>query len=170
MVLWATACGGGNSQAAGTTAETETNSARVTPAAATEPEPSAATEDAAPCTTLVDKLCRDLVPETETCGLVRERVAELDALRCKGLLHYYSEVLDDLRQQEARNQPLPAAAIAKLTQDGIPSLGPSNAPVTLILFSDFQCPFCAGAAATTHDVVQRYGDQIGRASCRERVS
>lgn len=32
------------------------------------------------------------------------------------------------------------------TADDVPSIGDRNAPVTIILFSDFQCPFCARLA------------------------
>jgi protein-disulfide isomerase len=41
-----------------------------------------------------------------------------------------------------------------------PSLGKSDAPVTLVEFSDFQCPFCQGAVPTIKQVEKKYGDKV----------
>lgn len=41
-----------------------------------------------------------------------------------------------------------------------PVRGPADAPITIIAFSDFQCPFCAKGDATMRELEQRYGDQI----------
>ncbi|MFL5619063.1 MAG: thioredoxin domain-containing protein [Gemmatimonadaceae bacterium] len=41
-----------------------------------------------------------------------------------------------------------------------PSLGKSEAPITLVEFSDFQCPFCQSAAPTLKQVEQKFGDKV----------
>ena len=41
-----------------------------------------------------------------------------------------------------------------------PTLGKSEAPVTLVEFSDFQCPFCQSAAPTLKQVEQKFGDKV----------
>jgi protein-disulfide isomerase len=52
----------------------------------------------------------------------------------------------------------PRSAIALQPTD--PSLGNSNAVVTLVEFSDFQCPFCQRAAPTLKQLHEKYGDKI----------
>jgi protein-disulfide isomerase len=41
-----------------------------------------------------------------------------------------------------------------------PSIGSASAPVTLIEFSDFQCPFCQRVAPTLKQVKEKYGDKV----------
>ena len=41
-----------------------------------------------------------------------------------------------------------------------PSLGNAHAPVTLIEFSDFQCPFCQRVAPTLKRLRRTYGDKV----------
>ncbi len=41
-----------------------------------------------------------------------------------------------------------------------PAQGPANAPVTIVEFSDFQCPYCARLIPTLDQVKQQYGDKV----------
>ena len=43
---------------------------------------------------------------------------------------------------------------------GAPSLGPANAPITLIEFSDFQCPYCAAAVPEIKALLKAYPTQV----------
>ena len=43
---------------------------------------------------------------------------------------------------------------------GAPVRGNVNAPVTIVEFSDFQCPFCARARPTVNRVREVYGDKV----------
>ena len=40
------------------------------------------------------------------------------------------------------------------------ALGPREAPVTIVEFSDFQCPFCRSVVATLKQVAARYPDKV----------
>jgi protein-disulfide isomerase len=41
-----------------------------------------------------------------------------------------------------------------------PSRGPANAPVTIQVFSDFECPFCAAAAPVLHELEAEFGGSV----------
>jgi protein-disulfide isomerase len=45
---------------------------------------------------------------------------------------------------------------------GLPghSIGPADAPITIVEFSDFQCPYCARHAPVLAHVRKKYGDQV----------
>ncbi|MET0411264.1 MAG: thioredoxin domain-containing protein, partial [Polyangiaceae bacterium] len=112
------------------------------------------------CSDLVERLCTDLGPTTDTCKMVREQTPQFPKQRCEDLTGEYAQVLTELKQQEAQNQPLPAEVQAKIAAKGAPSFGPENAKVTLVEFSDFQCPFCSRAANVVHQVREKYGDRV----------
>jgi protein-disulfide isomerase len=44
--------------------------------------------------------------------------------------------------------------------DGSPVLGPDDALVTVVVFSDFQCPFCSRATATLEQIRATYGTDV----------
>jgi protein-disulfide isomerase len=41
-----------------------------------------------------------------------------------------------------------------------PAKGPATAPVTIVEFSDFECPFCARMIPTLDQVTAKYGDKV----------
>jgi protein-disulfide isomerase len=41
-----------------------------------------------------------------------------------------------------------------------PTRGPASAPVTVVMFSDFECPYCQRGHDTVAKVRERYGDQV----------
>ncbi|MGE3958817.1 MAG: thioredoxin domain-containing protein [Vicinamibacterales bacterium] len=48
----------------------------------------------------------------------------------------------------------------EVSAGGRPVRGPASAPIELIEFSDFQCPFCLRAHPTVEQVLKTYGDKI----------
>jgi protein-disulfide isomerase len=47
-----------------------------------------------------------------------------------------------------------------IATDGRPTKGSKDAPIQLVEFSDFQCPFCQRANPTVEQVLRTYGDKI----------
>jgi len=41
-----------------------------------------------------------------------------------------------------------------------PTLGPADAPVTMVAFTDYQCPFCVRAQDTVDEVLKRYAGKL----------
>ena len=44
--------------------------------------------------------------------------------------------------------------------EGSPAKGPAAAPIEIVEFSDFQCPYCLRVTPTVNQVLKAYGDQI----------
>jgi protein-disulfide isomerase len=49
---------------------------------------------------------------------------------------------------------------ANLNNEGAPSVGDANAPITLVEFSDFQCPYCRGFVSTLNRLKETHGKQV----------
>ncbi len=52
------------------------------------------------------------------------------------------------------------SAIPKLETTDDPFLGPENAPVIVVLFADFQCPFCKEFFSTYREVAVQYQNRV----------
>src|SRR3546814_15259021 len=103
------------------------------------------------------------------------------------LLNHPEVILESVQrlqaqQQQAEEERRRAAAGAVRPVNGEDHImGSSDAPVKVIEFSDFECPFCKGFHRTMGRVMEEYGQEVkvawvyrhfpknGRASCRERV-
>lgn len=48
----------------------------------------------------------------------------------------------------------------KAALDGRPVLGAENAPVTIVAFSDFTCPYCVQGAQTVRQLLQQYDKKV----------
>ena len=54
----------------------------------------------------------------------------------------------------------PVPPVQNISVDDDPSRGPANAPVTIVEFTDFQCPACAAMHPVIEEVLKTYGDKI----------
>ena len=70
--------------------------------------------------------------------------------------------LQSLRSQASVVVHLRAPPVfrVEVSVDGAPFRGPATAPVTIVEFSDFQCPFCMQVVPTLTQVLSRYGEKV----------
>lgn len=71
-------------------------------------------------------------------------------------------LLVSLRRQAHIRITLPdqAAPVLSVSSDDDPSIGPSDAPITIIEFSDFQCPYCKLSVPIIKEVLQQYRGKV----------
>lgn len=65
--------------------------------------------------------------------------------------------------QASRSTAVPESAIVRVDLGDLESsasLGPDDAPVTVVAFIDYQCPFCARAHATLQEIASAYGKDV----------
>lgn len=70
--------------------------------------------------------------------------------------------IESLRSQGkviVRLQPPPVIRV-EVSIQGAPVRGAADAPVTLVEFSDFECPFCKQAHPTLKQILERYPDKV----------
>jgi len=69
-------------------------------------------------------------------------------------------IREALIKYENTPPPLLDPQATKLSTDGDPVRGQANAKVTIVEFSDFQCPFCAEAAGQVKQLLAQYPNQV----------
>jgi protein-disulfide isomerase len=115
--------------------------------------------------------CRQVVgaqPISVMRPVAEEELKKAEALLAKGVRRgtgFHAQACD--ANLAAAPAPAPAAAAAapagkvavELRPDD-PAKGSPKAPVTLVVFSDFQCPYCARVEPALKQVETTYGDQV----------
>ncbi len=48
----------------------------------------------------------------------------------------------------------------EVASEGFPEKGPADAPVTIVEFSDFECPYCSRVLPTLRQVMENYSDTV----------
>ncbi len=114
-------------------------------------------------------------PGDEEVRAFYERVKNQRGVQGKTFEEIRGQIADYLRSQQAleHRQRLVARlrdeAKVAVTLDpprvevevaGNPTIGPDDAPVTIVEFTDFECPYCARAHGTVKKVLETYGDKV----------
>lgn len=105
---------------------------------------------------------KERLPEDATYEKVRPEIVEF--LQGQQKQKRARELFDELKKQANVNITLPRPPAPPVKRVDVaaqgPSKGPENAPVTIVEFSDFECPFCQRGASTLDKVVEKYGDKV----------
>ena len=96
------------------------------------------------------------MPQAEALGMVRTQL-----LRQKQAERFqvYIEELKSTYNLTI-TLPYPEVPRAEISADDDPFLGPDNAPVTIIQFAEFQCPYCSRGNQVMEEVRKAYGDKV----------
>lgn len=112
------------------------------------------------CDVLAAKLCAEIGERTETCQMIAVQTRQFPAERCSMMMEHFPEVLESVKAIEAQNAPLTPQVQSAIAAGDAPSFGPPDAKVTIVQFSDFQCPYCSKAAEVTRRVKQKYSAEV----------
>ncbi len=104
----------------------------------------------------VMKQYRSQLPKSEEDArkLVRQALKDRQKQRLEKALE--ARLLKDANLQIKLEEPRFPVKVAASD----PVRGPADAPVTIVEFSDFQCPFCARVQTTLHRIMEAYPAQV----------
>ncbi|HZA50995.1 MAG TPA: DsbA family protein, partial [Myxococcaceae bacterium] len=99
--------------------------------------------------------------------VIDEEIAKADKLLASGVKmeQLYDKLIAEAVAAPAPAQPSPGAPAAPPVVKDIqitssPVKGPKNAPVTIVAFSDFECPFCSRVVPTLKEVEKQYQGKV----------
>jgi protein-disulfide isomerase len=74
--------------------------------------------------------------------------------------HEVREAFIDQLKEKYHAEILLSEPRVEVATEGFPTRGPANAPVTMVEFSDFECPFCGRVVPTIEKIKKTYGDKV----------
>ncbi|MDX2169717.1 MAG: DsbA family protein [Deltaproteobacteria bacterium] len=83
----------------------------------------------------------------------------VEYLSRKGMGERQNAYIAELKKKYPTKIALKAPTVDVAIADA-PVKGPANAPITIIEFSDYECPFCKKVEPTVQQVLKQYGDKI----------
>jgi protein-disulfide isomerase len=93
----------------------------------------------------------EAVQDQVAAEITRRKQTELFGAYIEGLKASYNVKVD---------LPFPDLPRIPVSADDDPSIGPENAPVTIVQFAEYQCPYCGKAGESVDQVMEKYGDKV----------
>jgi protein-disulfide isomerase len=112
------------------------------------------------CEQVATRVCAEMGDESDSCQGIREDLPKIPPGHCAALLRDQDRLIAALHERQASTKPLSEEAWRSLLAGTPPGFGAADAQVVVVEFSDFECPYCAEAAATVHKLREHYGDRI----------
>jgi protein-disulfide isomerase len=96
---------------------------------------------------------------------IEEAAKDADAhVKGGNYAHYYDELMKTAKAEVSRAQqqgaPPEDNKVYKVDAGNAPSVGPRSAPVQIVMFSDFQCPFCSRVEPTVKEIEEKYAGKV----------
>jgi protein-disulfide isomerase len=109
----------------------------------------------------IEKFIKDRqIPKDQVNPEIRERIKQYLEVEAKKL------AVDNWIAEKTKKNPVevyihkPTRPVFDVSIKDAPFKGGPDAKVTLVEYSDFQCPFCSKAAATVTEIEKKYGNKI----------
>ena len=107
------------------------------------------------------------VSDSEVADIYAQRPDNLAAVPFEQAAPEIRHHLEERRRRRAIDEIVAAASVSvylrpprvEVAADG-PALGPEDAPVTIVEFSDFQCPYCRRAGPIVQRIAEKYPDEV----------
>jgi protein-disulfide isomerase len=112
------------------------------------------------CQSVADHVCTEVGPDSDSCRAITANLPEIPPGHCMSLARDEAKLIAALREREAATASVTDERWQELLAGTPPGFGAPEAAVSVVEFTDFQCPFCAQAAETMRRLKQDYGSKI----------
>jgi protein-disulfide isomerase len=94
--------------------------------------------------------------------IIDEEIAKADKLLAAGVKpdQLYAKLLESAPAPSAAPSAPAPTAVQNIALGSAPVKGPKDAPVTIVAFSDFECPFCGRVVPTLKQLEEQYKGKI----------
>lgn len=118
--------------------------------------------DGTPSFFINGKLISGALPFEQFKKVIDEEIAQADAMLKKGIKKQdlYAEFMKESKAPGAAPSQNAAPEDVKFELAQAASKGSVKASVTIVEFSDFECPFCSRASATVQQITDTYKDKV----------